>query len=177
MYDFMHEFLWEELGMEIDISIAPFEKKHVLRNMLELYFYDLSEFDDENDRLELNDAGLFGYGYLDYYWSEKGRFAYLLRVDGRLAGFVLIRTVGAEPLTFSVAEFFVVRKYRRLGLGSLLIFRMFELHKGKWLISTPIKNSAAQQFWRKIIKSASLGRYEEYLTDDGRRLEWAFDKF
>ena len=161
--------------MEIDISIASFDEKHVLRNMLELYFYDLSEFDDDSDRLELNNAGLYGYRYLDYYWNEKGRFAYLLRVDGKLAGFALIRETESEPLTFAVAEFFVMRKYRGLGLGTLLIFRMFELHKGKWSISTPIKNLTAQKFWRKIVIDVSHGEYEEYLIDDGRRLEWAFD--
>ena len=161
--------------MAIDISLVPVEKKHVLRNMLELYFHDFSEFDDEEDRLELNEAGLYGYGYLDYYWTEEGRYPYLLTADGKLAGLSLIRTIEENPLTFEVAEFFIVRKYRRLGLGSALITRMFELHQGKWIINTPIKNITAQSFWRKAVQNASEGKYKEYLAENGRRLEWMFE--
>ncbi|MCL2576214.1 MAG: GNAT family N-acetyltransferase [Defluviitaleaceae bacterium] len=158
--------------MNINISIATIEQKSVLRNMMELYFYDMSEFDDETDRLELDKNGLYGYSWLDYYWVEYGRFPYLMTIDSKLAGFALIREV--EPQVFSVAEFFVVRKYRKMGVGSVLINEMFKLHKSKWIISTPIKNIVAQSFWRKSVRSASAGKYAEYLIEDGRRMEWAF---
>ena len=159
--------------MIIDISIAPVDKKHVLRNMLELYFYDMSEFDDDDDRLELNEAGLYGYSYLDYFWNEDDRYPYLLTVDGKYAGFALIRVIEQKPLTFAVAEFFILKKYRKAKIGSALISKIFELHKGKWIINTPIKNIAAQNFWRKAAKSAS-DEYQEYHTGNGRRLEWTF---
>jgi predicted acetyltransferase len=161
--------------MKIDILIAAFEKKHVLRNMLELYFYDLSEFDDESDRLELNDAGLYGYRYLDYYWNEEGRYPYLLMADQNLAGFSLIRTTELNPLTFEVAEFFIMKKYRKSGAGSALISKIFELHKGNWIINTSAKNLPAQQFWRKTIKNTSSKDYKEYLTYNDKRLEWQFN--
>ena len=160
--------------MDIDIFITPYGEKHILKNMLEIYLHDMSEFDDEEDKLELNGAGLYGYRYLDYYWNEKGRYPYLLTVDGRLAGFCLIRTLDAADLTFEVAEFFIARKYRRRGIGSILIKRMFELHKGRWAINTPIKNLKAQCFWRKAVADASAGDYKEYLSEGGRRLEWTF---
>ncbi|MCL2774092.1 MAG: phosphotransferase [Oscillospiraceae bacterium] len=164
-----------ENNIKIDILKVPFEKKHILRNMLELYFYDMSEFDDEYDKMELNDAGLYGYGYLDYYWNEEGRYPYLLTVDQNLAGLALIRVVEPIPLTFEVAEFFIMKKYRKLGIGSILSSKIFELHKGKWTISTPIKNIVAQNFWRKAVKNAAPEKYEEYLTDDGRYIGWLFD--
>ncbi|MCL2404699.1 MAG: GNAT family N-acetyltransferase [Defluviitaleaceae bacterium] len=161
--------------MDIDISLVPAGKKHVLRNMLELYFYDCCEFDDEEDSLELNEAGLYGYRYLDYYWNEDDRYPYIVKVNGNLAGFSLIRTLGHEPLTFSISEFFVMKKYRNIGIGAAMSTKMFELHKGKWIINTPIKNITAQHFWRKAAKNASLGVYDEYLIDNGRRMEWGFD--
>lgn len=160
--------------MQIDIKIVPHEKKHVLRNMLELYFHDMSEFDDEEDRLELNDAGLYGYRYLDYYWNEEGRYPYIVTVDGHLAGFSLIRALSADSITFEVAEFCILKKYRKMGVGKALIDRMFTLHKGNWVIDTPINNTTAQRFWRYAVKGACTAGYDEHFIENNRRLQWTF---
>jgi predicted acetyltransferase len=160
--------------MQIEIDTVPHEKKHILRNMLELYFHDMSEFDDEEDRLELNDAGLYGYKYLDYYWTQEGRFAYIVTVDGHLAGLSLIRTCEMTPVTFEVAEFFILKKYRKTGVGTALIARLFTLHKGHWVIDTAIKNTVAQNFWRNCVINANSSGFEEHLIENGRRLQWIF---
>jgi len=157
--------------MQIEIFKVPFDKKHVLQNMLELYLYEMSG--EIDDKLELNDDGLYGDPWLEYYWKEAERYPYLLTIDGKYAGFSLIREI--EPKTFYVAEFFVIRKYRKNGVGMTLIKEMFRLHKGKWLINTAINNTTAQSFWRKVAKSASCGNYKEYSIEDGRRLEWSFN--
>ena len=167
-------FLTGGLFMEINISLVPYEKKHILRNLLELYFYDMSEFDDEDDRLELNDCGLYGYQYLDHYWTEEGRYPYILTIYGKLAGLALIRMIEANPQIFSIAEFFVHKKYRQMGVGMILANKMLELHRGNWIINTPIKNVAAQHFWRKVVKNASGNRHKEYFVENDRRLEWSF---
>lgn len=53
--------------------------------------------------------------FLDHYWTEAGRHPYFIRVDGTLAGFVLIREIAMAY--YSVAEFFVMKKYRNQGVG------------------------------------------------------------
>ena len=68
--------------MEIRIEPVPAAQKSVLRQMLELYLYDFSEFSKE----DLAENGYFGYTYLDAYWQEAGRFPFFIRADGRLAG-------------------------------------------------------------------------------------------
>jgi predicted acetyltransferase len=156
--------------MNIDIFIVPYEKKHILRNMLEIYFHDLSIIDN----LELNEAGLYGYKYLDYYWTEQGRFPYIITADGHLAGFSLIKNTEADTAAFEVAEFFILKKYRNSGVGKALMDRMFSLHKGNWTIDTSMNNTIAQHFWRNIVNSASNGRYEESTIEDGTRLKWSF---
>ena len=50
-----------------------FEQKSVLHNPMELCQHDYSEFCGE----EVNDHGLFGYRYLDHYWTEPGRYSVL----------------------------------------------------------------------------------------------------
>ena len=83
--------------------------------MLELYLYDFSEFSKE----DLAENGYFGYTYLDAYWQEAGRFPFFIRADGRLAGFILVRSCSEHnplPDPHNIAEFFVLKKYRRHGV-------------------------------------------------------------
>lgn len=72
--------------MRIEVVKAALQEKPILRNLLELYQYDFSEIEGE----DVDARGLFGYRYLDRYWMESGRHPFLVKVDGMLAGFVLV---------------------------------------------------------------------------------------
>ena len=83
---------------------------------MELSAYDFSEFDDA----DVNQHGLYGYTYFDYYWTEESRTPFFVKAAGNLAGFVLVNEycyLIKEPGNKSIAEFFVMRKYRRKGIG------------------------------------------------------------
>ena len=102
--------------MEVKLKKVPEEDKPVLARLLELYRYDLSRFDGSR----LNRHGLFGYRYLDSYWTEKNRHPLLIIADGEVAGFVLVNDFCrlCEPgEANSIAEFFVLRNFRRKGIG------------------------------------------------------------
>ncbi len=75
-----------------DLEIVPvsYEKKSILRNLLELYQYETSPFEDSGAG-DVNDDGTYGYRYMDHYWTEEGRHAYFIKVSGKLAGFMMIR--------------------------------------------------------------------------------------
>jgi len=134
----------------VDIQLEPvsFEQKSVLHNLMELCQHDYSEFNDD----EPNEHGLFGYRYLDHYWTEAGRYPFFVRVGGKLAGFVLVRILetGHSP-TYSLAEFFILRKYRRQGIGQQAAHRAFDLLPGVWRVHQESGNLPAQAFWRKVI--------------------------
>ena len=49
--------------MQIEITPITYEMKSVLRNLLELYEHDSSEFNGS----ELNEHGLYEYKYVDHY--------------------------------------------------------------------------------------------------------------
>lgn len=68
------------------LSIVPYEDKLVLSNLIQLYRYDSSEFDDH----KLGQHGLYLYKYLDHQWTEDYRRPFIVRVDGEIAGFVLV---------------------------------------------------------------------------------------
>ncbi|MDR0266537.1 GNAT family N-acetyltransferase [Paenibacillus sp.] len=146
----------------ITIHEAAYTDKSVMRNLLELYKYDFSEFDPEDD---LNDNGLYEYMYLDHYWTEEGRYPFLFRVDGKLAGFALVRKLQEEresllPL-HAMAEFFILRKYRRSGAGKQAAFELFDLLPGRWKVGEMESNVPAQKFWRNVIGHYTNDQYEE----------------
>ena len=98
----------------IEIQPAKFEEKQLIIRLLELYSHDLSEYEGS----DLNEHGEFGYKYFDQYWGEADRHPFLVRFDGNPAGFVFVnKFVYSEGIDYSIAEFFVVRKYRRKGIG------------------------------------------------------------
>ena len=74
---------------EPSLELVAVEEKDrsVLRRLLQLYLHDLSEFID----IDVDPHGEFPYRYLDHYWTEKDRHAFLIRVDGAWAGFALVR--------------------------------------------------------------------------------------
>jgi hypothetical protein len=70
----------------IDVQSATIDDKPVIRNLLALYLYEFTEFDGR----DVDEHALFGYRWLDHYWAELDRYPFLVRVDGRFAGFVLV---------------------------------------------------------------------------------------
>ena len=148
--------------MDVEISPAAIDDKPLLQRMLELYLYDFTEFDGA----DLDQHGCFGYPYLDHYWTDLGRYPFVVRVQGRLAGFVLVFQHTYLPGNdWSVAEFFILRKYRRQGVGKQAAFYVFDQFRGKWEIQEMAANVPAQRFWRRIIGAYTAGRFEETTLD------------
>ena len=152
--------------MNIEIIEAGFNDKSLIRNMMQLYLYDFSEMDGS----DLNEHGLYDYKYIDYYWVEKERFPFIIRVDGRLAGFVLVNDhVHSTKAKHSIAEFFIMRKYRRRGVGKSVAFQILDRFPSCWEVCQTRNNVAAQTFWHSTIGKYTAGDFDEYPNGIG---EW-----
>jgi predicted acetyltransferase len=148
-------------------------QRQIITNLIQLYKYDFSEFAEIGSPYgEVGFDGRFIYEGLDSYWREEGRFALKVEADGRLAGFVLVNQWSAlnRSLDHSVAEFFVLRKYRRIGVGSRAARVLFERWPGHWEVSVARYNKPALSFWRKAIRAAVDGPVEEYTGDFERHI-------
>jgi predicted acetyltransferase len=158
-------------SMQVTVELAPIEEKSVLRNLLQLYIHDLGEFAG----FDLDAHGYYGYGRLDFYWMEEGRFPLLVRVDGHLAGFVFVR---GENLTgglrYSVAEFFILRKYRRHGIGTSVMRQVVGRFPGQWSLAVDLRNEAGLPFWRKVVGELTDGHYTENPGDSAHRIVLEF---
>jgi predicted acetyltransferase len=127
----------------VRVDEAKEADKSVVRHLLELYQHDLSEFDGR----DVGDHGLYEYRYLDHYWVESDRRPFLIQVDGRWAGFALVRL--GPPIDMS--EFFVMRRFRRSGVGREAARQIFRMLPGGWQVRQLASNTSASQFWRRVI--------------------------
>jgi len=128
---------------------------------MELYSYDFSEFEPD----DVDEHGLYGYKYLDHYWTESGRYPFFIKVDGQYAGFVLVTEfcVYAEKAgTKTISEFFVMRKYRRNNVGSFAAKQIFNLFQGNWEVRVLNSNINAIPFWRKVIESYTSNDFKYF---------------
>lgn len=148
---------------------ASEEYKDVLKNLMQFYIYDFSEYVN----CDVEEDGLFGaYPSLEDYWKEENhRFPYVIRKDGKYVGFVLVRLIESEERNyFSIAEFFIMRKYRREGIGKAVAKQIFNLHKGHWEVYQKESNKPAQPFWNRIIDEHTKGQFKER-SEDGKRIQ------
>lgn len=165
--------------MDIEISMVTREQKEILAHLLELYQYDFSEYDG----MDVNPCGLYGYPYLEYYWTEKNRFAYFIKVDGRLAGFAMVCGhcyVSKEKDTLFMSEFFVMKKYRKQGVGKRAACEVLKLHPGRWELTIHPNNQGAHTFWKKVTDSAAAGEAKVVtgvrgVYEDGLATAYLFD--
>ncbi len=142
------------------MEIIKVEKvdKPVLRQLMELYLYDFSEFDGA----DVNEHGRFGYDYLDHYWIEPNRYPYFIQVDGKLAGFVLVNghtEVLEASKGLSVGEFFVMKKYRGTGIGQAAAVEVFDMFPGRWEVRQYLPNEPSLAFWEKVIDRYTKGKF------------------
>ena len=150
--------------MNIQLAPVKFNDKSILRHLLELYQYDISEFTLE----DVNENGFYEYKYLDHYWTEPGRFPFFIVVEGQYAGFALIRKMENEHRSFySMAEFFVMKKFRTLGVGRKAAFHLFKQYQESWELVALKENHNAQKFWKTIICQYTDGHYKESENVEG----------
>ncbi|MEX0289636.1 MAG: GNAT family N-acetyltransferase [Flavobacteriaceae bacterium] len=140
-------------------------EKEILRNLVNLCMHDYSEF----DKFEVGPEGEFSYRWFGTYFEEEGRYAYLIRVDGNLGGFVMVRSnPGDEDWDFQIAEFFILRRYRRMGLGSLVSQQILNSRRGLWEISYDVRNESASYLWSSISKMYTDAQLQVDYGEKGR---------
>jgi predicted acetyltransferase len=136
--------------VHLEVIPALPREQPVLANLLELYIHDFSEFLD----IQLGADGRFDYPHLSLYWSDPGRHPFLIRIDGKLAGFVLVRQgseVSGDRAVWDLAEFFVVRGHRRHGIGTAAAQEIWRRLPGWWEIRVMPSNDPARRFWERAV--------------------------
>jgi len=156
---------------EVTIEPCAAARRPALEALFQLYVHDFSDFWAGQPRGELQEDGRFpDYPYLDLYWQEPSRTPWLIRVDGHLAGFALLsaESHSGEPADHDMAEFFIVRKHRRGGVGFEAARQLIAARSGVWEIAVTRANVGAQAFWRRVVKALAAGDVDERWSEDDR---------
>jgi len=149
------------------------ESEVVLRNLFEHYIHDMSEFLD----LDTKPDGSYSYDTSEI-WA-KGYDAYLAKVGDSLAGFALIGSAAkwvGDIGAHDVQEFFILRRYRRGGIGRRMATLLWDDRPGEWLVRVLEANAPALPFWREAISRYSRASHQEEVRILDER-PWRFFRF
>ena len=140
--------------MEVILERASSQNRELLFRLLQYSLFEESVTDGN----EINAEGLFDYPWFELYFTENDREAYFIKDagSGALLGFAMINahvTVGNEG--HAIAEFLILPKYRRMGIGSEAARQCFALHKGLWEVSPSYGSNSAMAFWKTVVENAA----------------------
>jgi predicted acetyltransferase len=151
-------------GHAFRFRVAEWHDRPVLARMLELYQYDLSDVWPQD--LDLH--GEYGFA-VDRYLRNPRLCAILFLADDKYAGFGLVDPDVTFPDSeYWMGQFFVMKRYRRVGLGSAAARFIFDRFKGRWEVGQMRLNQAAQVFWRRTIGEYTAGHFVEHDLHDDR---------
>jgi predicted acetyltransferase len=159
--------------MSIQLIEAAQSDVGLLRPMLDRYLRELSG----HREVPVGATDSASYPYLDAYWSEPGRHAFLIRSGGRAVGFALIRDPASTgSSTHHFAEFFIEPESRRLGIGRRAAAAIWQRFPGDWELQVHSRNATAVRFWSSSAKAAAgtAPQIQEVQAPDGRRIQLSF---
>ena len=163
----------------IDLIPAVKTDYPTLYNLARFYSYDISEFFGDEPGWEMEDDGLYGVGVnYEQYFENENAFPFLVRYKGELAGFAIVDKNSIDPSAdFNMAQFFILRIYKRKGFGKQAAFQCFEKFIGSWEVDVMPKNKTAYHFWRSIIDEFTLNNFSEKIIrnkNDEERITFRF---
>jgi predicted acetyltransferase len=144
----------EGLGVTVEAAGEP--ASGLLRSLMQLYLHDLSAVEG----WEVDEAGSFGDDDLDGCWTERRRHPFVIRVDGFVAGFAIVDEGSDEtgdPDVFDMAEFFVLRRWRRQGVGREAVRQLLARFPGRWEVRPFPGYVPGEQFWHRVCGDLAAG--------------------
>jgi len=153
-------------------KIGP-ESDVLLRNLFEHYIHDMAEW------FEIDTKADGSYSYDTSLVWENGYDAYLAKLGDSIAGFAIVGSAVewlGDTGAHDVHEFFVIRRFRRSGVGQRMATLLWNERPGEWLVRVLELNAPAVLFWRTAIASHSHGSYEEERRIVSGR-PWRFFRF
>jgi len=104
-----------------------------------------------------------------HWFGDPNTYPLLIMKGGEPVGFARVqRTVAgaAQPrIDYRMAEFFVTRTRRRLGIGQTAVQLILSRFAGRWEITEYLRNTAAVSFWRRVVASYTKGTYQERIVN------------
>lgn len=145
--------------MEIKLCAVQPNEWETIRNLWEKYDYETSLYDMD----DVDDLGLYNSEDFNFYLIKDVKWAYFITVDNKIAGFVIITdfsVIDKIEVDYQISEFFIMKKYCRLGVGKHVFKDILRQYKGRFQIVCNPQNTIAVQFWTKVVNEYTNGNYK-----------------
>ena len=99
---------------------------------------------------------------------------------GKIAGFVLVQQgspLENEPQIWDIAEFFIMHKYRKQGIGTNVVHKVWQQFKGRWQVRVLQANIIARAFWVQAIEKFTGHEVAFVTIADKDNYKWDIFKF
>lgn len=137
-----------DLPLGFRIEVVTRDADTILRNLFEHYLHDMAvwfEFDTkESGAYEFPTGEIWEQGY-QVNLLYNGRLPVGFALIG--SGEEFVRQAGVNDID----EFFVLRRYRRRGVGRAFATTLFDRMPGDWLVRVFQRNRDGIPFWRSTI--------------------------
>jgi predicted acetyltransferase len=155
-------------GPPAHVTLVPADpaQRPVVERLAQLERHDLSELMGWLP----DDAGLFEVPRLDRFFTDSDHQALLIRADGALAGFCLVRPI-EDGVSF-IHSFLVLRGLRRHGVGRAAAAELLHRRRGRWAIAFLEQYEEAGGFWRAVARDVAGSDWTEgrRTSPDGEHL-------
>ncbi len=154
--------------MQIEPELIPLGTQDfaIIEAIAQYYEYDMSRYCGHLPGWEFPKSGNYYSPKLRQglksYFNQKERYPFLIRVDDRPAGFVMVNKVGTHPhVDWNMGEFFVLAPYQRRKVGQTIALQVFKQFKGEWEVAVIPDNKGALHFWKPLIAEFSNGKFSQ----------------
>jgi len=104
-----------------------------------------------------------------HWFGDPNNYPLLILKDREPVGFArVVRPMAAgapQRIDYRMAEFFVLRTRRRLGIGRTAVQLILSRFAGRWEITEYLRNSGAVNFWRRVVSGYTKGTYQERIIN------------
>ncbi|MGE3318041.1 MAG: GNAT family N-acetyltransferase [Candidatus Berkiella sp.] len=141
---------------------ATQEDESILSHLWPFYVYDLTRYCGHKPGWHNPTEPTFKSHCVADYYKDPDSQIYLLKMGSEHAGFMVIKKPDFMPdVDWFMAEFFIVAKFQRSGLGHEVAIDCFNRFKGKWAVGVLPENAPAFVFWQKTISQLTRNHYQE----------------
>lgn len=99
------------------------------------------------------------------WFADRNSFPLVILKGSERVGFAMVARSPHQPQAplpeYRMAEFFIARESRRLGVGRMAVSLILNRFAGRWEITEYVRNPGAVSFWRRVVAGYTRGSYKE----------------
>ena len=99
------------------------------------------------------------------WFGDRDAFPLIILKTTERVGFAMVARSapmrGPPVVEYRMAEFFISRGSRRLGVGRTAVNLILNRFAGRWEITEYLRNPGAVSFWRRVVAGYTRGSYQE----------------